>query len=135
MPHVSRHKTEQNIFDAISSEFIKIILRLKYQKRDEAFLEEFFTKTERTMFAKRLAIIALLVKGVPVTRIQTVLKVSPSTIARTQVKLETKRFRRVEELIKKSLGLESDSGLLFGIMPSMSDKGMWKRIRGWERPD
>jgi uncharacterized protein YerC len=136
MPHISKQKIKEETNKIILSEFTKFVLKLKYQKSDIGFFEDFFTKTEQVMLAKRLAIIALLLKGMSPYAIHKNLKVSPSTVDRMKRKLVTKNFRGFEEQLKRFLGLpNSTNDLLFGFMPMLQNKGMWKRIQGWERPD
>src|SRR3989344_5572148 len=136
MPHVSRQPITEKAMRVILSEFTKFTLQLRYQKADIGFFEEFFTKTERVMLAKRLAIIALLLKNVSPYSIHKTLKVSPSTVARLKRKLETRKFRGFENQLKKFLGLpNSADDLLFGFMPTLYSRGTWKRIEWWERPD
>lgn len=101
MPHVSKHKPMQQLLDRITDELIRTLLKLRYRNSDIKFLLEFFTKTEQVMFAKRLAIAALLLKKMPPYHIQRALKVSPSTIALLKLKLEKKQLRRIEEVLTR----------------------------------
>ncbi len=136
MAQVSKRELEKKMLKGILKEYTKFVLSLRYRKSDVGFFEEFFTKTERLMFAKRLAIIALLLKGANPGAIGRNLKVSPSTIARIQHKLANRVYRGFEDIFKRFLGLPNSSDdLLLGFMPTLHDRGMWKRIRGWERPE
>ena len=60
----------------------QIVRRLtKMNERDaREFYEEFYTKTERAMFAKRLAVIAMLVRGVTQHEIARTIGVSPASV-------------------------------------------------------
>ncbi|MES2135160.1 MAG: Trp family transcriptional regulator [Patescibacteria group bacterium] len=129
MPHVSKHPLKEEIANSIYKEFRKTLLTLKYRKVDSPFLDEFFTNTERIMLAKRLAIIALLLRGMSPYRIQKTLMISPSTIARLQLKLERGKLKRVEEILRESLELkgfwEKIETLLEIALPPRG-KGRWK---------
>lgn len=116
MPHVSKHKPTPQLLDQITDELIRTLLTLRYRNSDVKFLLEFFTRTEQVMLAKRLAILALLLKEMPPYHIQRALKVSPSTIARLKLKLEKKQLRRTQEILMispKQQGFWADVMKLF----------------------
>lgn len=68
----------------------------------EEYIFDLFTPTERIMFAKRLAIAALLSQGLPYKVIADKLKVSTSTVARVNLWLKTSGvgYKRAVEKIK-----------------------------------
>lgn len=129
MPHVSRKRLPKDAYGAVLQEFFKMFLGLKATRRDKDFLYEFFTKTERIMFAKRLAILALLLKGAPPYHIRLRLNVSPSTVARMQVAIQNKKFPRLEAVLKDKLAIrgfweELERALYMG-MPPLGRKNDW----------
>lgn len=94
------------------------------------------------MFAKRLAIIAFLVKKVPLHRIHEVIKVSPSTTARLQLNLERGKYHYVVDVLKNISGLKNfwekldDVLQVGGIMPPIAGKkSLGQRLEEMERPD
>ena len=132
MPHISKNYVKKDVFAAITKEFAKTLLKLHSTEEDKDFLFEFFTHTERIMFAKRLAIIALLLKGMSPYRIQTTLKISPSTIARLQLKIQVGKLKRVVEVLKNSLRLknfweELEELLQMGMPPMGKGRSKWAR--------
>lgn len=66
----------------MTEEFIQVLAKIRRGREFENFLIEFLTSTERTMLAKRLAIIYLINKKYSFANIERILKVSPSTVAR-----------------------------------------------------
>ncbi len=67
-------------------------------------MSEILTPTERTMLAKRLLLILLLRKKVPDFTIARLLQMSPSTIARFALKVESGKF------LKTGIWLETHQG-------------------------
>lgn len=63
---------------------------------------ELFTGVERLMLAKRLAVIVLLARGVPVDAIAQKLMVSPSTVSRLRAGVEAERFKTTVDAARKS---------------------------------
>lgn len=85
MPQVSKSpipkKTEQKIRKA----FTKALVDIKSEKEMERYIFDLLTPTERIMLAKRLAIAALLIEGLPYQKISEKLKVSTATIGRVNL--------------------------------------------------
>lgn len=96
------------------------------------FLSEFLTPTEQMMLAKRLAVIFLLAQGFSIYRIQQILKVSPSTVARIKLQLERGKFKKIvasarsrkhRQRFQEMLDL-----LLLIMLPQQSGKTRWGTI-------
>ena len=132
MPHVSKKKLNKKTFNKL---FGKLILTFEDAHRKRSFnsvMHELFTNTEKTMLTKRLIIILLLSKEIPQHRIVDMLHVSPSTVAKMSLSLETGKYDSIVKVAtKENLGfLELIEYLLSGggIMPPIAGRGRWKRI-------
>lgn len=91
-------------------------------------LNQLLTSTEKVMLAKRLAVIAMLARDIPIHDIAKSLSMSPSTVDIMSLKFETESYSHV---VKSGLK-KTDIGDIIrmiqtvgGIMPSMG-KGRWK---------
>lgn len=131
MPHISKRKIDKKNFERLIEEFIRSLERSFKQNKTKKVLFEFLTYTERTMLAKRLAVIAMLSKGVSTYAIADVLKMSPSTIDRMFLKYNKGKYK---ELIKHALGKkdiwEIINSILTGggIMPPKVGGKRWRHL-------
>jgi len=80
MPQVSKRYIDKETYEKIFSLFLKSLRLLKNKKHASGFADDFFTKTEKKMFAKRITIAFLLAKNYNYREISDILKVSTSTI-------------------------------------------------------
>jgi len=101
MPHVSKRLLEQKKFLDIHKELFKVITRLARSGKTSVALGKLFTKTEKLMLAKRLAIIVMLDQKESMYAIEHILKVSPSTVARLSLYYERGAYRELLEEIRK----------------------------------
>lgn len=85
MTQVSKYYLRKNVLNHIFDMFLSLIVKIKTKKSAHRFYEEFFSPTERVMFAKRLAIGILIAKKYEYREISTSLKVSTATINRFSV--------------------------------------------------
>lgn len=132
MPHVSHRKVSDEVLKRIVAEFTTTLLVLRDREMDARFLDEFFTETERLMFAKRFAMLALLEKGMPAQRVSEALKVSPSTVARFSVRLGKNRFPRIKEILDTSPALRGFWGDLLDLFSEGFSRNSKRRSR-WMR--
>jgi uncharacterized protein YerC len=92
MTHISKKKLDNEVLDRL---FIQLTGMFKAASKKEAvsgFTDEFFTKSERIMFSKRLAAVLLLSKKVPQHVITDKLNMSPSTISKISLDIERGKF-------------------------------------------
>jgi uncharacterized protein YerC len=133
MPHVSKRRLGKKIFKEIYESFFKALSKTKTNYAAEIFGGNFFTETERIMFAKRLSIIVLLHKGYPFYEIVDLLKVSSSTVFRFEKNLSIGKYKSLLKILdvknkKKSSGSEIDWEKILRLgMPEMG-KGRWKGV-------
>lgn len=105
MPHVSNNKLEDEERKALYSEFMRSLERAFSASKGGSVLQQFFTYTEREMFAKRFAVIAMLEREVSVSAIARALKMSPATIDTMQAKFQAGRYDEILKILKgRSLG-------------------------------
>jgi len=127
MPHVSSKKIKKAQYTEIYSRLVEVIGETS-EKSQSSFFNEFFTETERLMFAKRLAVIYLLSRGVPQSYIAISLSMSPATIARMSLKKELGYFDSIQKIFKRKH--ESKFHFLERIvspgLPSKAGRGRWK---------
>ena len=101
MPHLSKKKLSKKHFDQLVNELVRSFERAFKNGKTKTVFYGFFTYTERAMFAKRLAIIAMLSRGVSNYAIAETLHMSPSTIERMSLKYERGQY---DAIIKYALG-------------------------------
>lgn len=109
MTRVSHFKLQQNKLKEINNHLLYLIATLENSKEVENFLEEFLTKEERTMLAKRLVVIMMIEKGYTPSKIQSTLNVSYETVRTytNQLNLKNSLFKKtVERLIKRQKAKE-----------------------------
>jgi len=91
MPHISKKQLSKKVSEQLEKHIFDFLIETGSKDRRKIF-DEIFTKTERIMFAKRLAMIHLIQKGIPTHTISDVLKISPSTVARFELMTENHLF-------------------------------------------
>ncbi|MCX6704964.1 MAG: Trp family transcriptional regulator, partial [Candidatus Woesebacteria bacterium] len=92
------------VWERIFDLFGESILSIKNRKELNGFLEDFLSPTERIMLAKRFAITVLLSKGRDYRSISTLLRVTPSTIAKMNLLMKysgTGLIPVVERILKR----------------------------------
>lgn len=88
MTKVSRLPLRADVWNKIFDLFVSTLSSQRDKKKLSNFINDFFSPTERIMFAKRLAAAVLLAKGHDYQSIRQILKVSPSTIAKLNLKIK-----------------------------------------------
>ena len=134
MSQVSKYPLSKDIYDRIFEIFLKTLINVKDKNEGRNLLKDFFTPTERMMFAKRLGIALLLEKNYDYQTIRGILKVSSGTIA--SVNLARKYGNQgYNKFIEKILKDEQITGFLEEIvlklvsLPASGTKGSgaWKQ--------
>lgn len=88
MTKVSRLPLRTDVWDRIFNLFVGTLADQKDKGKLSKFIDDFFSPTEKIMFAKRLAAAVLLSKGHDYTSIRNILRVSPPTIAKLSLKIQ-----------------------------------------------
>ncbi len=134
MPHISKRKLDKEQLKKLNKELVRSFERAFKDLRSGSVFYEFFTYTEQVMFAKRLAAIAMLSRGVSVHAIAESLKMSPSTINRMSAKFENGKYTRI---VKHALGKKDiweiieDVLTIGGVMPPRAGYYRWHLKRKW----
>ena len=136
MPHISKRRLKQETFRSMKKSFTNLMAAPRNPRLTQLLLNDVLTATERIMLAKRLAAIVMLCRGYSSYKIHMVLKLSPSTVARLEARLENGAFPYLESLFRgsrsKKLLKEAENfwDSLFKIilmgMPPRAGKGRWK---------
>jgi uncharacterized protein YerC len=82
MSQVSKHQLNNRVYDKIFSLYPQFLGRMTSRGKQGEFVEAFFTRTEKIVIAKRIAIAFMLVKGYKYDQIVSKIKVSHGTIAK-----------------------------------------------------
>jgi len=133
MPHISKRKISKVHLRHLQNELVRSFERSFKDLHTQAVFNEFFTYTEKIMFAKRLAVIAMLSKGISSYMIAETLAMSPATTNRMSVKFEMGKY---DHIIKKALGKKDIWNIIEfmlsagGIMPPIVGGKRW---RNWDR--
>jgi len=101
MPHVSTRKVEQRVVARLEKYLYKLI-RDSGSKTRLLIFEELLTKTEQTMFAKRIGILLLLRKGLSFHKIGELLGVSPSTVGRFKNHMDLNKYQHTVNWVWKN---------------------------------
>lgn len=110
MPRASKFRVEEKQLENINSHLLFLLTSLDKESETKNFLEEFLTKEEKIMLAKRLVLYMMLKRNYPPHVIQSVLHVSYETVRSYQNHLETKSTK-FHELIDKLIKRQETSEL------------------------
>jgi len=80
MPKISKNKIDKAVYDTILKQLMAVFKNCSNERELEDLFDSLFTKTERFMLSKRLAIAVLLERGLSYSGISRILKVSSVTI-------------------------------------------------------
>lgn len=134
MPHISKKKLNKETITRLNKKLMATFEDAHGKNGLSKIFRELFTYTEKIMLAKRLAIILLLHKEIPQHRIVDMLLVSPSTVAKMSLNLETGKYNSIIKIVKqRKTGLLDLIEFLLsggGLMPPIVGRGRWKRIFG-----
>jgi Trp operon repressor len=131
MPHVSSKKLNSQFSGKLFDKLLAVLGQAQDKKYLSIVIDELFTPTEKTMLAKRLAIILMLANSVPQHRVVEILKVSPSTVAKTSLGIEIGKYETTLKVSKKEkLDIEKlvwDILTAGGIMPPKIRGKYWRK--------
>lgn len=127
MPHVSGKELDEEILNKLFTQLFKTLEKASDRRALKYVGSELFTRTEKIMLGKRLAIIFLLDKGVPQHVISKQLHVSLSTTAKISAKIEQGKYKTIRSIAgrpRKDLMDTIEKFILMG-MPPRVGKGRW----------
>lgn len=116
MTKVSRLPLRSDVWDRVFSLFVSTLASQKDEIKLSKFINDFFSPTEKIMFAKRLAATVLLAKGHNYQSISEILRISPPTIAKLSLKIK--------------YGGEGLKPVIQDIFKKESSQIVWKEIEG-----
>ncbi|HEY4505248.1 MAG TPA: hypothetical protein VJG67_00955 [Candidatus Paceibacterota bacterium] len=102
MPHVSNKKISEKDFVNIYNQLLSVFDVAGQKRASQKIFQEFLTDTEKVMFAKRLAIICMIIEGISIHYISETLFVSRSTVVRVSLGYEIGKYRFIQSIIKKN---------------------------------
>ncbi|MFA6397227.1 MAG: hypothetical protein WDK96_00045 [Candidatus Paceibacterota bacterium] len=131
MPHISKNKISSKLYEKIFLKLISILEKAGNKNYLNLVIRELFTKTEKIMLAKRLAIILMISDNIPQHRVVEILKVSPSTVAKISLQVDVGKHKRLLEISKiEKIDLEKIVWKILtfnGVMPPKTGKKYWRQ--------
>jgi uncharacterized protein YerC len=130
MPHISGKKLKDETLRELYSQLIVVLEKGSGRKGIRPVLNDLFTRTEKIMLAKRLAVIVLLARGVPVHKVANSLAMSPSTVNRMSAQLEMGRYQNISAIFSKNVGkkvVDLIEEILY-ILPPKAGRGRWRNL-------
>jgi len=91
--HLSKRKVNQYLETHIKNSFFELIADIKNPQEAKTIIQDIFTETELTIFAKRLAVAYYLKNGRGYENISNNLKVSSTTIAKVSKMMKGQGFQ------------------------------------------
>ena len=128
MPHISSKKLKKEHLEKLYREFGIALEKSAKKSWIKFFLNDFLTRTEKIMLAKRFAVIYLLSKDLPTSYISNALCMSPATIARMSLKYEIGKYSSLLKTIKndnENMWKILEKILRAGL-PPIAGRGRWK---------
>jgi Trp operon repressor len=101
MPHVSSKKLDSRLLEKLFKKLLAVLKQAQNKNYFSLVINELFTKTEKIMLAKRLAIILMLDNNIPQHRITEILNVSPTTVAKTSLGIELGKYTAILKVSKR----------------------------------
>lgn len=126
MPHISSRKLKKENLQKLYNEFSIALEKSAQKSWIKFFLNDFLTRTEKIMLAKRFAVIYLLSKDVPNSYIAEVLYMSPATISRMSVKYDNGKYSSLLKAIKNENIWRVFEKILRAGLPPIAGRGRWK---------
>jgi len=100
MPHVSKHQIPKETIEKIDEYLVSFLSETGDKTRQRVF-RELFTKTERLMIGKRLILILLIQQKIPTHKISEILKMSPSTVASFEKRINSGMYLYTKKWLGK----------------------------------
>ncbi|MEK7470686.1 MAG: Trp family transcriptional regulator [Patescibacteria group bacterium] len=118
MPHVSKRKIEPKIQKHTLDSFTLLLKDLDNVPDTEKFLTSILSETERLMIAKRIVAAFLLRHNIESEKIQDILKLTPATISRLKLWIQTHQegFDVIFDKLEKQRRWEIAKEILFKIL-------------------
>ncbi len=126
MAHVSNKKLPTKVRERIDTQLIDVLTKRWTRDAKTSVLYELLTKTEKLMFAKRVAMIAMIGAGCSSYEIAQSLGVGNETVARFTQSYRSKKFKNIAQILDDGNNAESISEIVEVLihvgMPSRSTR-------------
>lgn len=133
MPHISNKKLDPKLLEKLFGKLLTIFEQAQKKESLSSVANELFTATEKTMLAKRLAIVLMLDSNTPHSRIAEILKVSPTTVTKISLGIEIGKYKAILKISKKEkMDLEKlvwNILTVGGLMPPKLGGKYWRKYR------
>lgn len=134
MSQVSKNILNNRVYERIFSLFPQLLHRMIARHQEDDLVKAFFTRTEKIVFAKRVAIAFMLVKGYTYQQIVTKIKVSYGTVSRISDVLRTNGSvvaSELDSIAKEDAFLHFLNAIdyhLERITPPKGNQRVWRKI-------
>lgn len=142
MTQVSKYKLNKKVYEKIFSLFPQFLYRMTNKGKQGVLVESFFTNTEKIVFAKRIAIAFMLVKGYKYDQIVNKIKVSHGTVAKIADALKVNGdviVKELENISKEEAFMEFLNSIGYQLTVMLPPKGgnwsAWRTRIEQERSD
>ena len=131
MPHISKEKLDEGIYESLFSQMIFIQTGLS-KKDTLGFVGDLLTDTEKIMMTKRCAAVLMFSRGCSSYEVWKTLKISQSTAANIKIAYEVGKYDQIAHIFKtkkkdrKEFMKTLNKALRLG-MPSMG-KERWESL-------
>lgn len=134
MSQVSKYQLSNKVYAKIFTLFPQFLYRMTSRGKQSELIDAFFTRTEKIVIAKRVAIAFLLVKGYTYDKIVGKIKVSHGTVAKIADSLKTNDKSLIKELdsiAKEDAFMEFLNAVGYQVSKLLPPKGgNWSSWRG-----
>ena len=127
MPHISKKKLDTQITNELRKHLYTLVRNSGSQTRVLIF-EELLTKTETIMLAKRIGALLLLKRGLSLYKISHLLGVSPSTVERFKLAMESGKYKNTADWVWKN-SKEGSLNVLLTKLISLAFTGRTKSFK------
>ncbi len=123
MVQISRHKVDEVVWEQIFQLFFELLKKIKTRDDFTNIIECLFSRPERIMVAKRIALIYLISKEIDASTICYTLKISRSTYAKFAVLLDNNK--KVYPYLKRIMQTEALKDLFAEIYLTFRGPGVY----------
>jgi|SRR3989344_6326125 len=131
MPHVSSKKLSPGLLEKLFVELLAILEKAHRKNYLSSVIDELLTPIEKTMVAKRLAIVLMLTSNTPYHKVADILNVSPTTVTKLSLEIEIGKYKTILKISKKEkIDLEKIVWSIMtagGIMPPKAGRKYWTK--------
>ncbi len=102
MTRVSRKKLDKRSASSIRKRFARTLASLRTEEKSGLFVDELLTSAEQVMFAKRLAALLMIARGITAYKVQMLLRMSPDTTNRLAVGIKRNKYPHIVSFAKRA---------------------------------